>query len=56
MDSPFCNEEVSVSKSRTLQPKFFAAISKEDLVLVLGSQKIFAIVSVSYTHLRAHET
>ena len=44
MDSPFCNEEVSVSKSRTLQPKFFAAISKEDLVLVLGSQKILAIV------------
>ena len=44
MDSPFCSDEESVSKSRTSHPIFFAAISNEDLVLVLGSQNILAIV------------
>ena len=37
-DSPFFTEECSGEKSKTLKPSFFAACSKESLVLVLGSQ------------------
>ena len=44
MDSPFLIDELATSKSTTVHPRFFAAISNEDFVLVLGSQKIFAIV------------
>jgi len=44
MDSPFSIEELATSKSMTEHPKFLAAISNDDLVLVLGSQKILATV------------
>ena len=44
IDSPFSIEELEASKPTTLHPRFFAAISNDDLVLVLGSQKIFATV------------
>ena len=43
-NSPFSTDEFEISKPITEQPRFLAAISKEDLVLVLGSQKTFAIV------------
>ena len=44
IDSPFSTDELEISKPITEQPRFFAAISNEDLVLVLGSQKTFATV------------
>jgi hypothetical protein len=44
IDSPFSIEELATSKSITEHPKFLAAISKDDFVLVLGSQKILATV------------
>ena len=43
-DSPFFIDEFLISKFIVWQPKFFAAISNESLVLVLGSKKTFAIV------------
>jgi len=42
--SNFSIEELATSKSMTEHPRFLAAISKDDFVLVLGSQKILATV------------
>ena len=44
IDSPFCIEEFSTSKSIKEHPKLFAAIANDDFVLVLGSQKTFATI------------